>query len=156
MEEEAKLRVLLRAFLACGLVAIPAAPLLDAVAAPPLGITVSKAWMRYLLPNIPAGGYMVLQNSGTGDAVLTGAASTACGMLMLHQSQDTSGMAMMMDTPAVTVPAHGSVEFAPGGYHLMCMQPVMKIGTTAAVTLNFQDGSSLAVTMPVYGPAGPP
>ncbi len=124
--------------------------------AAPAGVTVSAPWMRYLLPNIPAGGYLVLTNTGDTPAVLTGAASPACGMLMLHKSQDSSGMAMMMDVPNVAVPPHGSVTFAPGGYHLMCMQPSMKVGGKVAVTLNFQDGSTLAVTMPVYGASGQP
>ena len=38
----------------------------------------------------------------------------------------------------------------------MCMQPVMKPGTTVQVTLSFQDGSTLAVAMPVYGATGAP
>lgn len=107
--------------------------------------------MRYLLPSIPAAGYLVLTNSGGSDVVLTKAASPACGMLMLHQSKDDSGMAMMMDVQNVTIPAHGSVTFAPGGYHLMCMQPSMKTGDKIPVTLTFQDGSTLATLMPVYG-----
>jgi copper(I)-binding protein len=122
----------------------------SAFAAAP-GVTVRQPWMRYLLPSLPAAGYMVLQNAGDSAAVLTGAASPACGMLMLHQSQDDSGMAMMMDVQTVPIPAHGSVSFAPGGYHLMCMQPRMKIGDKVPVTLRFQDGSSLATVMPVYG-----
>ena len=119
-------------------------------------VTVSKSWMRYLLPDIPAGGYMILQNNGDADATLTGAASSACGTLMLHKSEDSSGMAMMVGVPSVMVPAHGSVSFMPGGYHLMCMQPKMKIGEQVPVVLSFQDGSSLTVIMPVYGPSGTP
>ena len=124
--------------------------------AAPAGVTVQKPWIRYLLPSIPAAGYMVLTNSGNSDAVLTQAASPACGMLMLHKSEDDSGMAMMMDVPNVTVPAHGSVTFAPGGFHLMCMQPSMKIGDKIPVTLTFQDGSTLATVMPVYGAQNAP
>lgn len=101
-------------------------PVLGHAAGPP-DVTASKPWIRYLLPNIPAGGYVVLTNTGDADAVLTAAASPACGMLMLHQSEDSSGMAMMMNVPSMTVPAHGSVSFTPGGYHLMCMQPNMHI-----------------------------
>jgi copper(I)-binding protein len=108
--------------------------------------------MRYLLPNLPAGGYMVLHNAGDSDAVIVAARSPACGSLMLHESQDSSGMSMMMDVPRVTVPAHGQVAFAPGGYHLMCMQPAMKPGQSVMVTLS----SSLAVDMPVYGATGRP
>ncbi len=99
---------------------------------------------------------MLLQNTSGSDAVITRASSPACGSLMLHESQDTSGMSMMMDVPSVTVPAHGQVAFAPGGYHLMCMQPKMKPGQAVAVTLMFKDGSSLQVAMPVYGAAGKP
>jgi len=123
---------------------------LPAAAGTPSGITVTKPWMRYLLPSIPAGGYLTLQNSGDNPAILTGAASPSCGALMLHETQDNSGMAMMMSMPTVTVPPHGSVSFAPGGYHLMCMAPKMKVGDQVPVTLTFQDGTTLPLTMRVY------
>ncbi len=119
-------------------------------------VTVQKPWMRYLLPSIPAGGYMTLTNDSAADIILTAASSPACGMLMLHKSEDNSGMAMMMDVPSVVVPAHGSVTFSPGGYHLMCMQPAMKPGDKVTVTLTFKDGTTLPVTMPVYGATGAP
>jgi len=38
----------------------------------------------------------------------------------------------------------------------MCMQPVMKPGTTVPVTLSFQDSSTLALAMPVFGATGAP
>ncbi len=94
---------------------------------------------------------MVLENPGDVDVVVTGATSPACGMLMLHESKDDSGMAMMMDVPSITVKAHGSVTFAPGGYHLMCMQPVMKIGDKVRVVLNLQGGGTVDAMVPVYG-----
>jgi len=130
------------------MLAVCAAPGLASASSP---VTVSKPWVRYLLPSIPAAGYMTLQNDGPVDVTLTEAASPACGMLMLHKSQDSSGMAMMMDVPSITIPAHGSVTFAPGGYHLMCMSPVMKIGDKIQMTLSFQDGEKLYVSAPVYG-----
>lgn len=125
-----------------------------AMAAPPL--TVSKPWMRYLLPSIPAAGYMVLNNPGDADVVVTGASSPACGMLMLHESQDDSGMAMMMDVKHLTIKAHDSVMFAPGGYHLMCMNPVMKIGDKVPVVLHLQGGGSVDAILPVYGAQNSP
>jgi copper(I)-binding protein len=128
---------------------------LTALAGTP-NVTVKNPWIRYLLPNIPAGGYMVLQNSGDGDAVLTSASSPDCGSLMLHKSQDNSGMATMMGVQSVTVPAKGKVSFTQGGYHLMCMQPKMQVGQRVPVTLNFQGGFSVLLTMPVYGASGSP
>ena len=120
------------------------------------GVTVQSSWMRYLLPSLPAAGYMVLHNAGPAPAVLAGAASPACGMLMLHRSQEASGTSTMTDVPAIIIPAGGSVSFAPGGYHLMCMQPRMKVGDRIVVTLRFQNAPPVATTMPVYGANGAP
>jgi len=130
--------------------------LLPGLAAAQQTVTIEKPWMRYLLPNIPAAGYMTLQNTGSAPVVLTGGSSPACGMLMLHKSEDDSGMAMMMDVPNITIPPHTSQTFAPGGYHLMCMQPKMKIGDSVPVTLNFQNGASVSASLPVYGAQGSP
>jgi len=119
-------------------------------------VSVTKPWIRYLLPTIPAAGYMSVHNGGDADAILTGASSPACGMVMLHKSEDSSGMSMMMEMPTITIPAHGSVTFQPGGYHLMCMSPAMRPGDTVRLTLSFQDGSSLKIAAPVYGAQGSP
>lgn len=132
---------------------------LGATAAAPAGtpnVGVSTPWMRYLLPNLPAGGYMVLKNSGDGDAMLTGASSPDCGSIMLHESQDSSGMAMMMGVSAIKVPAGGSVSLAAGGYHLMCMQPKMHVGERVPLMLQFQDKSTILLIVPVYGASGAP
>jgi len=99
---------------------------------------------------------MVLKNTGDGDAVLIGASSPDCSSLMLHKSQDSSGMSMMMDVQSVTVPAGGSVTFASGGYHLMCMNPKMHAEERVPVTLDFQDKANILLIVPVYGPSGPP
>ena len=119
-------------------------------------LSVSTPWIRYLLPSIPAAAYMTIHNDADTPATLTAASSPACGILMLHQSQDTSGMAMMMSVPSIKIPAHGSVTFAPGGYHLMCMSPSMKLGAKIPITLTFQDGATLPVTAPVYGAQSSP
>jgi copper(I)-binding protein len=119
-------------------------------------VSVSKPWIRYLLPSLPAAGYMVLQNNGDNNETLTGAASPACGSLMLHESEDNSGMAMMMDVPSVVIPAHGTMTFAPGGYHLMCMNPRMKVGDNIPVTLTLKSGATVNFSAKVYGAATAP
>jgi copper(I)-binding protein len=139
------------AALTAGLVLLP---LFASGAAPPVRVT--KPWVRYLLPSIPAAGYMTLKNDGATDIVLKTAASPACAMLMLHQSQDNSGMATMLEVGTITIPAHGTVSLAPGGYHLMCMQPRMKIGDNVTLRLTFADGSRLDVAAPVYGAQSAP
>ncbi len=124
--------------------------------APPLEIHASHAWFRYLLSSVPAGGYMTLINSGDTTTRLVKASSPACGALMLHQTVNHGGAATMEMVKSVTIPAHGSVGFAEGGYHLMCMEPRMKPGDKVSVTLGFDDGATLMLLVPVYGPAGPP
>jgi copper(I)-binding protein len=116
-----------------------------AIASAAAPVTVSGSWFRYILPQIPAGGYITLQNHSSRPAVLTGAASLACGMLMLHRTEADT----MADVPSVTVPAGGTFSFSPGGYHLMCMQPKMKPGEPVPVTLTFQDGRKVSAMFPV-------
>ncbi|HUN40990.1 MAG TPA: copper chaperone PCu(A)C [Acetobacteraceae bacterium] len=126
-----------------------------ALAANP-ALTVSHPWVRFLTPQIPAAGYFTLHNNGTQPAVLTGASSPDCSQLMLHQSMDKNGMAEMKMVAAIVVPAHGSVTFHPGGYHLMCMSPTSAIapGRHMPVNLQFKDGLSLSVDFAVYGAKG--
>jgi copper(I)-binding protein len=123
-------------------------------AADPLGV--SDAWIRAMPAGIPSGGYFTLRNNGAKDVVLTGAATPACGSLMLHKSENKGGMSSMHHVDEVGVPAGGNVVFAPGGYHLMCMQATSAItpGANIAVTLSFKDGRTLTVPFQVRNAAG--
>jgi hypothetical protein len=93
---------------------------------------------------------MTLKNSSAQAVVLTGASSAPCGMLMLHRSEQRGGVERMVDVPQLAVPAQGAVRFAPGGYHLMCMQPEMRPGEVVRVTLTFQGGGTITAAFPVY------
>jgi periplasmic copper chaperone A len=116
-------------------------------------LVVSNPYMRTVLPSLPAAGYFTLQNTGDTDRVLVGASSPDCGSLMLHKSESVNGVEQMLPVDSVPVPAHGSVSFAPGGFHLMCMSPAagMKIGSVAVVTLKFKDNAILTSDFPVQG-----
>jgi periplasmic copper chaperone A len=117
-------------------------------------VTVSDAWFRSLPGNIPAGGYFTAHNGGKKDLAITGASSSACGMLMLHESQNKGGMSGMNMVEKVALPAGGDAKFAPDGYHLMCEQPKMKIGGKVPVTLSLSDGSSVNVNFDVKDAKG--
>jgi copper(I)-binding protein len=119
-------------------------------------VRVSDAWIRSLPANVPAGGYFTLHNTGKTQVSLTGAASLACGMLMMHKSSDSGGMSSMEDVTSVAVPAGSTVKFAPGGYHLMCMDPAasVKPGASVAVTLSFSDGSKTTAQFAVKNAQG--
>jgi hypothetical protein len=117
-------------------------------------IDVSNAWFRALPGKLPAGGYFNAQNNTGRDVSITGASAEACGMLMIHQSSNKGGMSGMNMMESVKVPAGGIVRFAPGGYHLMCDQPKMKIGAKVPVLLHLSDGSTIAVGFAVKGASG--
>src|ERR1700733_11145594 len=119
-------------------------------------LAVSDAWIRAMPASIPSGGYFTLRNGTAKDVILTGAATPACGSLMLHQSEMTGGMSSMHHVDEVDVPAGGSVAFAPGGYHLMCMQATSAItpGGNVPVTLIFKDGSKVTASFAVRNAAG--
>src|SRR5260221_8128148 len=105
-------------------------------------LTVADAWMRALPNRLPAAGYFTLHNSGAAEVNLMDARSPACGMLMVHRSATQSGMASMTDVDSVPVQARGSVKFAPGVLHLMCMdpKPTLQPGAAVPVTLLFSAG----------------
>ena len=120
------------------------------------GLSLSEQWFRLVMPSIPAAGYFTLSNTTAAPQRLVGAASPACGMMMLHRSVNQNGAEQMMAVSSVLVPGHGKVRFAPGGYHLMCMSPtpVMQPGKSVPVTLRFSDGKTLTAGFPVRGATG--
>ena len=136
-----------------------AAALICAFAAPALAadqVKIEQPWMRFIIKATPAAGYLTVRNDGDKAVTLTGASSPACGMLMLHQSKQEKGVEKMQHVAGLPVPPHGTASLAPGGYHLMCMQPQaeMKVGATVPVTLKFKDGQTVTAQFPVKGPGG--
>ena len=115
---------------------------------------VSGAWFRSLPGGVPAGGYFTAQNNSQREVTITGVQSQSCGMLMMHQSKSSGGMSGMDMVTEVKLPPGGKVSFAPGGYHLMCEHPKMKIGAKAPVAITLSNGSTVVVAFEVRNAAG--
>jgi copper(I)-binding protein len=115
------------------------------------GLILSDGYLQMTIPSVPAAGYFTLKNEGDADRDLVGASSPGCGSVMLHKSEVVNGVASMHHVDSVTVPAHKSITFAPGGLHLMCMSPTasLKPGASVPVTLTFKDGAAVTGTFPV-------
>lgn len=118
------------------------------------GAAVSDAWLRYIPGGAPSGGYFTLTNRGDKPLSLVGAECADFGMVMIHRTIERGGMSTMRPVHELTVTPGKSVEFAPGGYHLMLMRPrhPLRPGGRLPVTLRFADGSSLAVEFVVKSP----
>ena len=117
-------------------------------------LRVEDAWIRLLPGGAPAGGYFVVHNAASHHAVLVSAASAAFGQVMMHKTTEEGGVSRMLHVNSVDVPAGGKVSFAPGGYHLMLMQPTRKFaqGERIPVMLEFLDGRQVTAEFQVRGP----
>ena len=116
-------------------------------------LTISDQVLRMTIPSRPAAGYFKLTNSGDKPRMLVGASSNVCGKTMLHESKMENGSMKMVHVESLVVPPGGSVVFARGGYHVMCMKPdaSLKPGETAMITLMFGNGEKLEAEFPVKG-----
>lgn len=117
-------------------------------------VIVSNAWVRALPGN--AAGYFTMRNDGDTAVSLIGIRTDACGMAMLHRTSSGGGMASMSDVESVPLAPHETVKFAPGGYHVMCMEPsaAVRPGKSVTMTLKFSDKSQTRIVFAVKNAAG--
>lgn len=128
-----------------------ALPMIAQAAGATSGLTVSGPWMRAIGGHTPAAAYFTLSNASSRPKVLVGVSSPACGKLTMHQSRNVKGVESMVMVAQRPVPPHGRIDFAPGGYHLMCMSPskAVRPGAEVPVVLRFAKGEQLRVRFPV-------
>ncbi len=135
-----------------GLASLPWAVGAAATGSPETGLQVRDPWVRWLPAGLPAAGYLALVNATDTDRYLTAASSPDYTAVELHESYTAPGGEMgMRRVDRVRIPAHGEARLAPGGYHLMLMKarhPVAP-GDTVTIDLEFADGRSLRVSLPV-------
>ena len=115
-------------------------------------VSASHVWIRQAPPGISVlGGYFTLQNLTDKPLDLKSVSSPEFGSVQMHKSFIKDDQEQMEAVPSITLPAHGSIEFKPGGYHLMLMQPKKNLfpGDMVTLDLSFSDGSELAILAPV-------
>ena len=113
-------------------------------------VTITQGWFRALPSSVPSGGYFTLHNGSAKKVTLSNVASPACGMLMMHKTSK-NGMEHVM---ALDVAPGETLVFAPGGYHLMCMNSKLKPGTSVPVTFIFSQGTKQTATFAVRTATG--
>jgi copper(I)-binding protein len=116
-------------------------------------ITVTGAFTRATLPGAKTGGgFMTITNAGTAPDRLIGATTKTAKVTEVHQMK-MEGDVMKMGKVAdgVEIPAGGSVELSPGGYHVMMMGLVQALheGACLEVTLQFETAGELPVMLTV-------
>lgn len=118
-------------------------------------ISAKDAWVRWLPNDLPAAGYVTLVNASDKPVDLVDISSNDYGDAMLHQTVSNGSTQKMVMVDKLTVPAHGQVAIAPGGYHVMLEDAKHKVapGDTVHLTLKFSDGETLDTPFAVKSPA---
>lgn len=116
-------------------------------------LKIQGAWTRPTPPGAPAaGGYMRIVNRGRTADRLVAASSPAVARVEIHEMSFAGGIMRMRPLPrGLEVPAGGSAELAPGGYHLMLIglgRP-FRTGGTVPVTLRFATAGEVRTQLDV-------
>jgi copper(I)-binding protein len=87
-------------------------------------LVVEGAWIRLAPPGTPMwAGYARLSNRGDEALSVNAFSSDRFGKISLHETRDENGMSAMRPLPSLLLAPGASVDLAPGGKHLMLMQP---------------------------------
>lgn len=85
-------------------------------------------------------GYLTLSNNTAVTITIDRVASPEFESVAMHESVLEDGVSRMYPLDTVAIPAGESVQFKPGGKHLMLMRPT---GDTGSTTLEFFSGDAL-------------
>ncbi|MFZ1083311.1 MAG: copper chaperone PCu(A)C [Candidatus Kryptoniota bacterium] len=115
------------------------------------GINVENAYVRAAAEQMTSAAYFKIVNSSDQADTLYDVKAGFAEMAQLHESFHKNGMVGMKQIYFVVVPAKSSVEFKPGGYHVMVMnvKEDLKIGTTVRLELLFKHGGTVEVNADV-------
>ena len=111
-------------------------------------ISIENAWVRDAPPHAEmSAGYLTILNHSGKTQTLTSVSSPQFQKVEVHKTEMVNGQVRMLREDNVTVPAHGSVEFKPGGYHLMLIHPQheLKLGDQVELRLLFKGSQPLTV-----------
>lgn len=120
--------------------------------APDEPIVVTDAWVR----SAPAGQnsaiYFQIDNPDSTPDSLLSASTSVAQATELHMSQmDSSGAMSMQPQQSVEIPASDTVEFKPGGLHVMLinLNQDLALGNTILLTLKFEKAGEITLEVPV-------
>lgn len=87
-------------------------------------LSAEDAWIREAPPGAAVmAGYVVLRNAGAQPIRCSAASGADFGAIEIHRTVVEDGRSRMLRGQVVEVPPGGSVQLAPGSYHLMLFRP---------------------------------
>jgi hypothetical protein len=122
-------------------------------------LVITAPWVRATPKGAPvAGGYLTITNNGAEPDRLIGGSFAAAGRFEVHDmTMDNGVMRMRPLTDGLEIKPGQTVEFKPGGYHLMFMglKEQLKAGDTVNGTLQFAKAGTVEVVYRVGAMGGP-
>jgi copper(I)-binding protein len=125
------------------------APSLAAAQVQPL--IVQNAWMRKVPGADSAAAYLVLRNASVRPVIVVGVRSPVASHVMVHETTTTGGQSQMRAFDRLVIAPGKSLNFAPGGLHVMLsgFNRSILIGQTVPLVLVLSDGSTVPVAVVV-------
>lgn len=104
-----------------------------------------NAKLRTPVAGRPSAGYLGIENSGPRADRLVSITSPDFARVEMHDTVSEDGMKKMVKLDGVDVAAGSTLEFAPGGKHLMLIEPTktLKNGDSVKMTLTFMQLGSM-------------
>ena len=112
-------------------------------------------WIRMLPGGMPMmGGFGRIANRCPNPAIIIKASSPAFADTSLHETRIIDGISRMRAVAILRIAPGGVANLAPGGLHLMLMQPTTRLraGSRVAVRFQLQDGRELVGTFELRQP----
>jgi copper(I)-binding protein len=116
---------------------------------------VEDGWVRLPPVAMPMlAGFGRITNPCGAPVTIVGASSPSFGDVSVHETRIVDGVSRMRAVPGLEVQAGGEATLAPGGLHLMLMQPRGELAPGESVQVEFQleDGGVLRGEFEVRGP----
>jgi hypothetical protein len=116
------------------------------------GISVDNPYVREVPPGqITSASFLLLKNDNNKEVALIKATSDVAKHVELHEHVHSDGMMKMRQVPKIVIPANGTLELKPGGYHIMLIGLTRKIksGDKVVINLEFDNGDKETTTATV-------
>lgn len=115
-------------------------------------VAVMNAWVREpIVESDTHAGYFTLVNVSDNALVLESITSDAYESVEIHQMTHVNGMMKMSEIDSLSLDANGKIKLAPGGKHLMLINPkrAIKVGGRVVLTLKFSSGKMQIIDLPI-------
>lgn len=120
-------------------------------------IEVKDGWVRWVPPvSENSAAYFTLHNPTDKPLELKSASSDVAHAVELHNVVKDGDLMSMQKQEKIGIPAHQTLQFQPGSYHVMLigLKKPLEENQSVSLTLHFADGTAVPVSLTVRKDAG--